>query len=57
MRRRRFRFENSTVEDGVEKMTLRCLRGGARHEVINPRLSDEAMAQVQEEVFNVLGWK
>jgi hypothetical protein len=57
MRRRRFRFENSVVESGVEKMLLRCLRTGARLEVVNPRLSDEEMAQVQEEVFNVLGWK
>ncbi len=57
MRRRRLRFENSTVEEGVEKMMLRCLRSGAVHEVVNPRLSDDEMTQVQEEVFNVLGWK
>jgi hypothetical protein len=57
MRRRRFRFENSALEDGVEKMTLRCLRTGARHEVVNPRLNDDEMAHVQDEVFNVLGWK
>lgn len=57
MRRRRLRFENSVVEGGVEKLILRCLRSGARHEVINPRLSDDEMTQVQDEVFNVLGWK
>lgn len=57
MRRRRFRFENSVVEAGVEKMILRCQRTGARHEVVNPRLSDEQMTEVQEEVFGVLGWK
>ena len=57
MRRRRLRFETSVVEDGVEKMILRCLRTGVKHEVVNPRLSDDEMAQVQEEVFNVLGWK
>ena len=57
MRRRRFRFENSLVEDGVEKMMLRCLRTGERHEVVNPRLNDDEMSQVQDEVFNVLGWK
>ena len=38
-------------------MTLRCLRTNATHEVVNPRLNDAEMAQVQEEVFNVLGWK
>ena len=57
MRRRRFRFETSVVEDGIETMSLRCLRTGAKHEVVNPRLSDDEMAQVQEDVFNVLGWK
>jgi hypothetical protein len=57
MRRRRLRFENSVMDAGVEKMILRCMRTGARHEVINPRLSDDEMAQVQDEVFNVLGWK
>jgi len=57
MRRRRFRYETSKMENGVEKVTLRCLRTNAKHEVINPRLNDDEMAQVQEEVFNVLGWK
>jgi hypothetical protein len=57
MRRRRFRFENSVVEDGIENLFLRCMRTGARHAVVNPRLNDVEMAQVQEEVFNVLGWK
>jgi hypothetical protein len=57
MRRKRFRYETSVIDDGVEKMTLRCLRTSARHEVVNPRLNDAEMAQVQEEVFNVLGWK
>ena len=57
MRRRRFRYEASIMDNGTEKMTLRCLRTNAKHEVVNPRLNDEEMAQVQEEVFNVLGWK
>ena len=57
MRRRRLRFENSLVDAGVEKMILRRQRTGARFEVVNPRLSDDEMVQVQEEVFNVLGWK
>jgi hypothetical protein len=57
MRRRRLRFETSVMDAGVEKMILSCLRSGARHEVINPRLSDDEMTQVQDEVFSVLGWK
>jgi len=57
MRRRRFRFENSVMDGTIEKMILRCLRTDSKHEVVNPRLSDDEMADVQEEVFNVLGWK
>ena len=41
----------------TKKMILRCQRTQAKHEVVNPRLSDDEMAQVQDEVFNVLGWK
>ncbi len=57
MRRRRFRYETAVVEAGVERMILRCQRTQTKHEVINPHLTDDAMAQVQDEVFNVLGWK
>ena len=35
---------------------LRCVRTGTKYLVDNPRLSEDAMAQVQEEVFKVLGW-
>lgn len=57
MRRKRFRFENSTTTQGVETISLRNLRTQEKHDLINPRLSDDEMAQVQEEVFQVLGWK
>jgi hypothetical protein len=57
MRRRRFRFETSVMENGIEKMMLRCMRTGSKYEVVNPRLNDDEMTQVQDEVFNVLGWK
>jgi hypothetical protein len=57
MRRKRLKFEQ-TVNDGPdEKLCLRCVRTGAQHSVINPRLNEEEMAQVQEEVFKVLGWE
>ena len=45
------------MEDGVEKMILRCQGTQTKHEVVNPRLSDDEMTQVQDEVFNVLGWQ
>ncbi len=57
MRRRRLRYESSLMENGIEKMILRCLRTNEKHEVVNPQLGDDEMNQVQEEVFKVLGWK
>jgi len=57
MRRKRFKFEEARIEHGLEVLTLRCVRTGAHHEVVNPRLTEEQMAEVQEEVFKVLGWE
>lgn len=57
MRRKRLRFQEATIEDDVEVLQLRCVRGREVHRVVNPRLGDEEMAAVQEEVFKVLGWE
>jgi hypothetical protein len=57
MRRKRFKFEEALTVSGREILTLRCVRTGARHEVVNPRLTEEQMAEVQGEVFRVLGWE
>ncbi len=57
MRRKRFRFEEARTENGQEVLQLRCARTRAEHTVVNPRMSDEEMAAVQEEVFRVLGWQ
>jgi len=57
MRRKRFKFDEARTEHGLEILTLRCARTGARHEVVNPRLTEEQMTEVQDEVFKVLGWE
>jgi hypothetical protein len=57
LRRKRFRFEEVRVRDGQETLLLRCARTGGLYEVVNPRLTNEEMAAVQEEVFKVLGWE
>jgi hypothetical protein len=57
MRRKRFKFEEARTADGQELLTVRCARTGARYSVVNPRLTEEQMAEVQEEVFKVLGWE
>ena len=56
IRRKRLKFEQTITEDGAERIRVRGVRSGEKHEVTNPRLSEEEMAQVQEEVFKVLGW-
>ncbi len=56
MRRKRLRLEGSVTEDGQELLLMRCTRSGARHRVVNPQLTDEQIADVQEEVFQTLGW-
>lgn len=56
IRRKRFRFEASRFEGHEERLILFCPRSGKRYEVVNPRLDDEEMKEVQDEVFEVLGW-
>ncbi len=55
VRRRRFKLEAGDA-DANATMTVRCARTGERHVVTNPQLSEEEMLQVQDEVFQVLGW-
>jgi len=57
MRRRRLKFEEARREGGREVLQLRCTRTGARHQVVNPGLSDEEMEAVQDDVFQALGWE
>jgi hypothetical protein len=55
VRRRRFKMELGPSDTGTT-MTVRCVRTGAQYTVTNPQLSEEEMLQVQDEVFQVLGW-
>jgi hypothetical protein len=57
MRRKRLKFAAAWTEDDREVLQLRDARTGAEHEVVNPGLTDEEMASVQEEVLKVLGWE
>jgi hypothetical protein len=56
IRRKRFKFEATRFEGDEERLVLSCPRTGQRYEVVNPRLDDAQMKQVQDEVFEVLGW-
>jgi hypothetical protein len=57
MRRKRLKFEEAGAQDGQEILLLRCPRSDSLYRVANPRLTEEEMAAVQEEVFQVLGWQ
>lgn len=57
MRRRRLRIEETQQDGSHEVLCLRCTRTGARHAVVNPGLTDEELATVQEDVFQALGWE
>jgi hypothetical protein len=57
LRRRRLRLEEARQEKGREVLCLRCSRSGARHQVVDPGLSDEELDAVQEDVFGALGWE
>ncbi len=57
MRRRRLKFEDvRQAEGGGHVLVVRDAKSGARHEVADPRLSEDEVAAVQAEVFRVLGW-
>lgn len=56
IRRKRLRFEQTVEENGVEKLEVSDIRTGDRILVVNPQLTDEQIADVQNEVFRVLGW-
>jgi hypothetical protein len=57
MRRRRLRFEQTEQDSSQEVLWMRCTRTGVRHAVVNPGLTDEELATVQEDVFQALGWE
>jgi hypothetical protein len=56
MRRKRLKFEEARTAGGQETLCLRCVKTRNLYQVVNPRLTEEQMAAVQDEVFKVLGW-
>ncbi|MGL6072991.1 MAG: hypothetical protein ACRC8S_02395 [Fimbriiglobus sp.] len=58
MRRKRLKFEDvRRTEDGGSVLVVRDTRGGQKHEIPDPRLSEAEIEAVQAEVFRVLGWE
>lgn len=57
MRRKRLKFDEARQEAGQEILELRCPRSADTYQVINPLLTDQELASVQDEVFQALGWE
>jgi hypothetical protein len=55
MRRKRLKFEEVARVEGQEYLALRCVRTRKLYRVLNPQLTDEQIADVQDEVQKVLG--
>lgn len=57
VRRRRMRLEDSRKDGNQQVLVVRCLKTGARHQVVDPGLADDEIESVQDEVFRTLGWE
>jgi hypothetical protein len=57
MRRKRLKFEEAKTLEGREVLLLRDTRSRTSYQVVHPKLSEDEMAAVQDEVFQVLGWQ
>jgi hypothetical protein len=56
MRKKRLKFQETSA-GSADYLTLQCGRTGKTYRVVDPHLSEEEMASVQEEVLRVLGWQ
>lgn len=56
MRRKRLKFDDLHKSDGRDMLLVRDARTGQRFEVLDPRLDEDAIAGVQDELFAALGW-
>jgi hypothetical protein len=55
MRKKRLKFEEVRTENEVESLVLRCAKTRKAYTAVNPRLSEEELAAVQDEVQKLLG--
>ena len=56
MRRKRLKFEDLKKVNGQDVLVLRDAKTGTRYDAVDPRLTEEGIADVQTEVFAALGW-
>jgi hypothetical protein len=57
MRRKRLKFEDSGRDvSGNDFLLLRDTKSGDRVRIVDPRLTDSEITDVQDEVFRMFGW-
>lgn len=54
LRKRLLKYENTVVEDGREYWSMKPAAGGEPVRVLNPRLTEEQITQVSEELGKIL---
>lgn len=54
MRKRRLRYDSSAREDGVEAWTMTLLADQTTHRVVNPRLTDDQIEGVSQQLSAIL---
>ncbi len=57
MRRKRLKFDDLKKDGDREVLVLRDAKTNRKYDVPDPKMSDEAMEAVRQEVFRVLGWE
>jgi hypothetical protein len=57
MRKKRLKLEKTITEGSVDCLAVRCRKTGKLYRLTDPRMTEDEMASVQEEVLGVLGWQ
>ena len=57
LRRKRLRFEDAQTRPDGEYMILRCSRSQKTYTIRSPDLTDDQIAEIQEQVWHTLGWR
>jgi hypothetical protein len=52
MRRKRLKYDDA----GADFLTLRDSKSGEKKRIVDPRMTEQEITDVQEEVFKVFGW-
>jgi hypothetical protein len=57
IRAKRLQILDTRIDGEREILRLRCVRGGTQYDVVNPQLTTDELAAVQEQVLQIVGWE